>query len=104
MIHISKSPKTGRFYVGTLAPNFLELSASQPSGLSSRRAAVKNIRSQMKAWDAKQVRVQDNTRDKPAYLMVTPTRTSVITIASGKPYIPGRDQGKKNIKKKKKSR
>lgn len=90
MLHLSRSPKNKKYYVAALAKNHLELVASQPKGLSSHRAAIKNIRAQMKVFDVPYVLVQDNTLPVPMIIKVrTTTIVAVPYRKTYKPYMPG---------------
>lgn len=102
MLHISKSPKTKNYVVASIASNSLEVSASQPRGLKSRKGVYKNIRSQMKMFNSPFVLVQDNTLAVPAILKITRDTVTVTKEKLTKPYIPGPDpKVKKKAKKKK---
>lgn len=101
MLHISKSPRTRKYIVATLASNHLEVSASQPKGLASRKGVIKNIRSQMKTFNSPFVFVQDNTLQVPVVLKVTRDTVTKTKEKLVKPYIPGPDPKVKKAKKKK---
>ena len=90
MLHISKSPKTKRYFVATVATNHLEVSCSQPTGLAGRKSVFKNIRSQMKTFNSPFVFVQDNSLQVPVVLKVLPKSTLVMKgMKLAKAYIPG---------------
>lgn len=91
MIHLSKSPHNKKFYVAGLATNRNKLTTTEANGLSSRRAAFKNIRAQMKLFGAKTVLVQDNCNGAPKVLNVGLSKVAVVNdITPVAPYVPGK--------------
>ena len=99
MLQLSKSPKNKKWYVATMASNHLELSATQPKGLASRKGAIKNIRSQLKSFNTTSVLVQDNTGHKSVVYNITADKIEKTEVAAVKPYVPGPPPAKKKVKK-----
>lgn len=93
MIHLTR--QGDRFYVIDTAPNHEVIKTSQTTGLTTRKAAIKNIRSSAKLYTDGDyaVLVQDNTGKQPRMIMVTPS--SVIPMSSMK---PGRAYEPKRLK------
>lgn len=91
MIHISKSQKTGKFHIGSIADAKNQELLSSSEGVTHRSNAIKNIRANMKVWNSSDVLVQDNTGKKPKIILVT--QKSQLVSDSTKfetPYEPGK--------------
>jgi len=72
MIHISKSKRNGQFFVTTKSSiNGKKLASTET--LKSKASAWRNIKGQMKVWEADHVLVQDNTAAKPIVYKVFST-------------------------------
>ena len=82
-----------------MASKHLELSATQPKGLASRKGAIKNIRSQLKSFNTTSVLVQDNTGHKSVVYNITADKIEKTEVAAVKPYVPGPPPAKKKVKK-----
>lgn len=92
MYQISKSPKTGKYYVALFGKNHRMLSSSEANGLNSKKGAKKNIIAQMIILRYNSTLVQDNTDKVPGVFRLYTTGPAMYRtkVKMGKPYIPGK--------------
>jgi uncharacterized protein YegP (UPF0339 family) len=91
MIHLIK--KNGKYHVVDAAPNHEVIKSSQSRGLTTRKAAIKNIRATARLYDAKigfQLAVQDDTGDQPRMILVTEDHVYPSQDKPGRKYVPGK--------------
>lgn len=91
MIHLIK--QNGKFRVVDVAANHEVIKESQRRGLTTRKAAIKNIRATAKLYDAKigyELEVQDDTGMQPRMIVVSENSVRPSTQKAGRAYKPGK--------------